>query len=50
MPKFEEWSPWVARPNPLHAPLTGAHKADIVIIGGGDTGLILKKNKTTKSG
>jgi len=39
MPKFEEWSPWVARPNPLHAPLTGAHKADIVIIGGGYTGL-----------
>ncbi|MDA8776030.1 hypothetical protein N9Y79_03300 [Alphaproteobacteria bacterium] len=29
MPKFEEWSPWVARPDPLHAPLTGAHKADI---------------------
>ena len=39
MPKFEEWSPWVARPDPLHAPLTGAHKADIVIIGGGYTGL-----------
>ncbi|MDB2522955.1 hypothetical protein N9X88_02665 [Alphaproteobacteria bacterium] len=25
MPKFEEWSPWVARSDLLHAPLTGAH-------------------------
>lgn len=29
MAEFEEWSPWVARPDPLHAPMQGAQQADI---------------------
>ena len=39
MAKFEEWSPWVAAPEKLHAPLAGDARADICIIGGGYTGL-----------
>ena len=39
MSEFEEWSPWVARPEPLFEPLEGEQKADIAIIGGGYTGL-----------
>ena len=39
MAQFDEWSPWVAAPQTLHAPLSGEAKADIVIIGGGYTGL-----------
>ena len=35
MTTFEAWSPWVAAPDPLHAPLSGARRADEVIIGGG---------------
>ena len=38
MAQFEEWSP-VAAPDTLQAPLSGEAKVDIVIIGGGFTGL-----------
>lgn len=37
--EFLEVSPWVARPAQPCAPLTGAVRADVVIIGGGFTGL-----------
>lgn len=39
MTTFEAWSPWVAAPDPLHASLSGAQRADVVIIGGGYVGL-----------
>ena len=39
MAEFESWSPWVEKPEKLHAPVEGEIKADIVIIGGGYTGL-----------
>jgi len=38
-PRFEEISPWLRRPDDLREPLSDSLQADVVVIGGGYTGL-----------